>query len=52
MSLVIEDLFRWVLVLLIDGCSADHCDLDVFLRAGELRVFLLCHLGPTGLMQY
>ena len=45
MFLVVEDLFWWVLVFFLDGCSADGCDFGVLVRGGELRVFLLCRLG-------
>ena len=29
----------------IDGGSRDSCDFGVLMRRGELRAFLLCHLG-------
>ena len=47
MSLVVEDLFWQVLVFFINGCSADCCDFGVPVRGGELRVFLLGHLGQS-----
>ena len=30
---------------LFHGCSADSCDFGVHVKEGELRVFLLCHIG-------
>ena len=45
MSLVVEDLFWYVLILFINGCSADICDSGVLVRGRKLRVFLLCHLA-------
>ena len=47
--LVVKDLFGYLLVFFIDGCSADSCGFGVLVRGGELRVFLLCHLGPNSL---
>ena len=45
-SLLVEDLFGSVAVFIfIDGCSTVTCDFGVLGRRGELRVFLLCHLG-------
>lgn len=46
MSVVVEDLFWYVPVFFISGCSTDICACGMLLR-GELRVFLLCHLGHT-----
>ena len=48
MSLVVEDLFRKVLVFFNDGRSAD-CDFGLLVRGGELRVLLLCHLGSSSI---
>ena len=31
--------------LFIDGCTANSCDFGVLVRGGELRVFVVCHLG-------
>ena len=33
-------------VTLIDSFSVSSCDFGVPMGGGELRVFLLCHLGP------
>lgn len=43
--LVVEDLFWYVLILFIKGCSADTCDFGVLVRGGKLRVFRLRHLA-------
>ena len=42
-----EELFWEVPVCFTDGCSAGHCGLGVLRRAGEIRIFLLCHLGHS-----
>ena len=47
MSLVVEDLFWWFPVFFVDSCSADSCDFRVLVRGGELKIFLLCHLGQS-----
>ena len=36
---------RYFLIFFIDGCSITTCNFGVPVRGGELRVFLLCHLG-------
>ena len=45
MSLVVEELFCYVPVFFMDGSSADSCDFGVLVRGGEVKVFLLRHLG-------
>lgn len=40
-SLVVKYLFWYVLVIFIHCCSADSCDLSVFMSGDELGVFLL-----------
>lgn len=51
MSLVVEDLFWGIPVFIIKCCSAGCCDLGVFLRGGELRLFVR-HLVCQLLMKY
>ena len=37
--------YIFIQIILIDSCTVRSCDFDVPMGGGELRVFLLCHLG-------
>ena len=52
MSLFVEDLFWQVLVFFTNGCSADSYDFNMLMRGGELRVYLLHHLGHSQDQEY
>ena len=41
------DLFASLQVIAIDSCSVNSCHFDIHMGGGELRVFLLCHLGHS-----
>ena len=41
-----------LLVVLIGSCSLNSCTFGVFVGGGELRVFLLCHLGHPPQIKY
>ena len=47
LSSIVEDLFWKVPVFFTDGCSASSCDFGALVRGGELRCFLLRHLGQS-----
>ena len=44
-SLVVEIFSARLRVVLMDSCSVNSCKFGVSAGGGELRVFLLCHLG-------
>ena len=46
-AFIAEDLFWWVLVLLIRGCFVNGCNFGGPVRGGELRVLLLHYLGQV-----